>query len=210
MIRVFVTDDHELLREGIKKVLKGEINICVAGEARTAAETLNKVRPGNFDVIVLDLTLPDRNGLDIIGELKERDGKAAVLILSMHPEDKFAERAFAAGADGYLTKETVSRNLVKAIQTVASGRKYISPSIAELLASHCGPNEHRMPHETLSDREFEVFLRIAAGDTIAMIAQDCSLSLSTVYTYRNRIWAKTSLQSNADIVRYAMQHNLIP
>jgi two-component system, NarL family, invasion response regulator UvrY len=209
MINVFVTDDHELLREGIKKVLKEELDICVRGEARTAAETLQRIRPGAYDVIILDLSLPDRNGLDIIAEIKELDSKIAVLVLSMYPENQFAERVFAVGADGYLTKETVSRSLVKAIHAVASGRKYVSPALGELLASHVGTNEHRMPHELLSDREFQVFLRLAAGDRVSKIAEDCSLSLSTVYTYRNRILEKTRLQSDPDIIRYALKHNLI-
>ncbi len=210
MIRVFVTDDHELLREGIKKVLKEELDIRVTGEARTAAETLGKIQPDLFDVVILDLSLPDRNGLDIIRELKQIDNKAAILILSMYPEEQFAERAFAAGADGYVTKETVSRNLVKAIRTVVDGRKYVSPALADVLASRIGLKSSLLPHEALSDREFEVFLRLASGDSVARIAEQCSLSLSTVYTYRNRILQKMKLQTDADIIRYALKNNLIP
>ena len=210
MIRVFVTDDHELLREGIKKVLKEEINIRVTGEARTAADTLSKIRPGLFDVIILDLSLPDRNGLDIIGELKTIDNKLAILVLSMHPEEQFAERALAAGADGYIAKETVSRNLEKAIQTVVGGRKYVSPTMADVLASHIGMKSNLLPHEILSDREYEVFLRLASGDSVAKIAEQYSLSLSTVYTYRNRILQKMKLQTDADIIRYALKNSLIP
>jgi DNA-binding NarL/FixJ family response regulator len=210
LIRVFVTDDHELLREGIKKVLKEEINIRVTGEARTAADTLSKIRPGLFDVIILDLSLPDRNGLDIIGELKTIDNKLAILVLSMHPEEQFAERALAAGADGYIAKETVSRNLEKAIQTVVGGRKYVSPTMADVLASHIGMKSNLLPHEILSDREYEVFLRLASGDSVAKIAEQYSLSLSTVYTYRNRILQKMKLQTDADIIRYALKNSLIP
>ncbi len=210
MISVFVTDDHELLREGIKKVLKEELDIRVTGEARTAAETLGKIQPDLFDVVILDLSLPDRNGLDIIRELKQIDNKAAILILSMYPEEQFAERAFAAGADGYVTKETVSRNLVKAIRTVVDGRKYVSPALADVLASRIGLKSSLLPHEALSDREFEVFLRLASGDSVARIAEQCSLSLSTVYTYRNRILQKMKLQTDADIIRYALKNNLIP
>ncbi len=209
MIRVFVTDDHELLRVGIKKVLNEEVGMIVGGEARTAAETLDKVRHDQFDVVVLDLKLPDRNGLEIISELKRQNKKLAVLILSMHPEDLLAERALAAGADGYVTKETVSRNLVQAIQTVAAGRKYVSPSLAQLLANHVGTPEHTLPHEALSDREFEIFLRIGAGEPIAKIAEDCSLSLSTVYTYRARIFQKMSVSSDAEIIHYALKYKLI-
>jgi DNA-binding NarL/FixJ family response regulator len=210
LIRVFVTDDHELLREGIKKVLKEEINIRVTGEARTASDTLSKIRPGLFDVIILDLSLPDRNGLDIIGELKTIDNKLAILVLSMHPEEQFAERALAAGADGYIAKETVSRNLEKAIQTVVGGRKYVSPTMADVLASHIGMKSNLLPHEILSDREYEVFLRLASGDSVAKIAEQYSLSLSTVYTYRNRILQKMKLQTDADIIRYALKNSLIP
>jgi two-component system, NarL family, invasion response regulator UvrY len=209
VIRVFVTDDHELLREGIKKVLNEEPGMIVRGEARTAAETLEKVRHGLFDIVVLDLALPDRNGLDIIDELKKRDNKLAVLILSMHPEDQLAERAFAAGADGYVTKETVSNNLIQAIQTVAAGRKYVSPALAELLARHVGSPKEQPPHEALSDREYEVFLRIGRGESIARIAEECSLSLSTVYTYRTRIYQKMGLESDAEIIHYALKNKLI-
>jgi two-component system, NarL family, invasion response regulator UvrY len=209
VIRVFVTDDHELLREGIKKVLKDDAMIAVMGEARSAAETLNQVRPDLFDVIVLDLSLPDRNGLSIIGELKQIDHHLAVLILSMHPESPFAESAFAAGADGYLTKETVSRSLVEAIRTVASGRKYVSSSLAELMASHLGDGEFHPMSEILSVREYEVFLKLAEGASPARIAKDCSLSLSTVYTYRSRIFQKTHMHSDAEIIHYALKHHLI-
>lgn len=209
MIRVFVTDDHELLRVGIKKVLNEEVGMIVGGEARTAAETLDKVRHDQFDVVVLDLKLPDRNGLEIIGELKTQNKKLAVLVLSMHPEDLLAERAIAAGADGYMTKETVSKNLVRAIQTVAAGRKYVSPSLAQLLANHVGTTEQKPPHAALSDREYQVFLRIGAGEPIAKIAEDCSLSLSTVYTYRARIFEKMNLESDAEIIRYAITKKLI-
>ena len=209
MIRVFVTDDHELLREGIKKVLKDEASITVSGEARTAAETLSRVRPSRFDVLVLDISLPDRNGLSIIEELKALDANLGVLVLSMHPEDQFAESAFIAGADGYVTKETVSRNLVEAIRTVASGRKYVSPALAELLASHRSREEPQPVQTVLSTREYEVFLKLAQGASTNQIAMDCSLSISTVYTYRNRIFQKTSLRSNADIIRYALKNNLI-
>jgi two-component system, NarL family, invasion response regulator UvrY len=209
VIRVFVTDDHELLREGIKKVLNEEPGMAVHGEARTAAETLGKVRHGQFDVIVLDLGLPDRNGLDIIDELKRRDNKVSVLVLSMHPEDQLAERAFAAGADGYVTKETVSNNLVQAIQTVASGRKYVSPALAELLARRAGSPKQQSPHEALSDREYEVFVRIGGGESVAKIAQECSLSLSTVYTYRTRIFQKMGLESDAEIIHYTLKNKLI-
>jgi two-component system, NarL family, invasion response regulator UvrY len=209
MIRVFVTDDHELMREGIKKVLKEEPDIRVTGEARTATQTISSLRLGIFDVIILDLTLPDRSGLDILKEVKSLGGEPAILILSMHPEERFAERALAAGADGYLTKEAVSRDLVNAIRTVAAGRKFISPRLAALLASRLGEVEHQAPHKLLSDREFEVFLRIAAGETVTMISEACSLSLSTVYTYRNRIFMKTGLRSDSDIVRYAMRMDLL-
>jgi DNA-binding NarL/FixJ family response regulator len=209
MIRIFITDDHELLREGIKKILKDEALIEVAGEARSAAETLHQIRAGRFDVIVLDLSLPDRNGLSIIGELKAIDRGLGVLILSMHPEDPFAENAFAAGADGYLTKESVSRSLVDAIHAIAAGRKYVSPSLAELLASHLGNEESRPLSETLSTREYEIFLKIAGGFSPARIARDCSLSVSTVYTYRTRILQKTHLHSDAEIIRYALKHHLI-
>jgi two-component system, NarL family, invasion response regulator UvrY len=209
MIRVFVTDDHELLREGIKKVLKDEPSITVGGEARTAAETLSRIRPGTYDVLVLDLSLPDRNGLSIIEELKKLDSHLAVLVLSMHPEEQVAESAFIAGADGYVTKETVSRNLVEAIRIVASGRKFVSPALAELLASRRS-NEGPLPIQaTLSTREYEVFLKLAEGASATRIAQDCSLSLSTVYTYRNRIFQKTAMRSDADIIRYALMHKLI-
>jgi two-component system, NarL family, invasion response regulator UvrY len=191
MIRVFITDDHELLREGIKKVLREETTIEVTGEARSAGETLSRVRRGLIDVIILDLSLPDRNGMSIIGELKSIDDRLAVLVLSMHPEAPFAEMVFSAGADGYLTKDTVSERLVKAIHTVASGRKYVSPTLAELMASHLGNDGSQPIAELLTPREFEIFLKLAEGASPARIASDCSLSLSTVYTYRTRIFQKT-------------------
>ena len=209
MIRVFVTDDHELLREGIKKVLKEELDIRVTGEARTAAETLGKIQPDLFDVVILDLSLPDRNGLDIIRELKQIDNKAAILILSMYPEDQFAVRSIKAGASAYLSKNISSKELSEAIRIILKGERYLTSSLAELITNELRQDSNKNTHDALSDREYQVFLLIASGKNVTTIAGELSLSVKTISVYRANILKKMNLKNNAEITYYAFKNDLV-
>ena len=209
MIRVAITDDHALLREGLKKVLREASDITVVAEAGTAAETLEKLSAAACDVLILDVTLPDRNGLEVLKDVKARFPKVRVLILSMHPEERFAVRAMRLGAAGYLTKEAAADELVTAVHRVFSGRKYITPAVAEELATALEHPETTAPHETLSDREHEILCLIASGRSIADISGQLSLSASTISTYRSRILTKMHLTTNAELTYYAVKNGLV-
>lgn len=209
MIRILIADDHPLIREGLKTLLQDEPDLTVVREARTASEVLQYTVKKEVDVVVLDISLPDRSGLDVLRELKKLQPKLPVLILSMHPEKRFALRALKAGASGYITKETVSEELVKAIRKVNQRGKYVSSALAEILASEVGSSKGQMPHEALSNREFDVFRMIANGKAMAEIAEELHLSLSTVHTYRARILAKMNMQSTAELIHYGVHNNLI-
>ena len=209
MIKVLIADDHPIVRQGLRQILADMPDMEVAGEAATAQETLDQVRVGGWDVLVLDITMPDRSGFDILKELKLEQPQLPVLVLSIHAEDQLAVRVLKAGASGYLTKENAPNELVKAICKVVSGGKYISPALAESLAFGLEADSTRPPHETLSDREFQVAQMIASGKTLAEIAQELSLSAKTVSTYRTRLLEKMNLTTNAEIIRYALENGLI-
>lgn len=209
MIKVFITDDHSLIREGFKKILNDEKDIIIAGEAGNAKDATDYVMNNDIDILILDLNLPDKNGLDLLKELKIYKPQLKILILSMHPEDRFAMRVLKAGASGYVTKESASDELVKAIRKVYNGGKYVSESLAEILAFELQSGMDKPVHEILSDREFQVMQMIASGKTLAEISDSLSLAVTTVSTYRARILEKLHLHSNAELIHYAINNKLV-
>jgi len=209
MIKVFIADDHPIVRQGLRQILSGLPDMEVAGEAANAQETLEQVRAGGWDVLVLDITMPDRSGFDILKELKHEQPHLPVLVLSIHAEEQLAVRVLKAGASGYLTKENAPDELVKAIRKVVSGGKYISRGLAESLAFGLDTDSARPRHEALSDREFQVMQLMASGKTLTEIAEELSLSTKTVSTYRTRLLHKMNLETNAEIIRYALENGLI-
>ncbi len=210
MTRVLVADDHAIVREGLKRILEGQDGIDVAGEATNGHEVLAKVREGGFDILMLDLSMPGKSGIDLIKQVKEESPKLRVLVLTMHEEDQYAVRAIRAGASGYLTKESAPGQLVSALRRLAEGRLYISANVAEQLALDVQPRDDEAPHRHLSDREFEVFQLLVSGRSISEIAAQLHLSVKTVSTHKTRILQKMSVASVADLVRYAIRHRLAP
>lgn len=209
MIKVAIADDHPLMLEGVKRVLNREMDIEITGEAEKGNEVLDMLSDDVPDILILDLTMPGKSGLDLLKDLKVIYPELHVLILSIHPEDRFAVRCIKAGADGYLCKSSISNELSKAVRKIIhEKRKYITPEVAEQLASQVS-NQGQKPHEALSDREFEVLCLIADGKDVHKIAKKLSLSPHTVHTYRSRIKEKLSLSSNVDMTRYALEHKLI-
>ncbi|MGC9336368.1 MAG: response regulator [Anaerolineae bacterium] len=209
MIRVLVADDHAVVRQGLKQILGDTPEMLVAGEAATGQEVLDRVRAETWDVIVLDISMPDRSGLDILKQLRSERPKLPVLVLSMYSEDQYARRVLSAGASGYLTKDSAPDELVKAIRKVVSGGRYVSAFLAEKLAFEIGADSNKLPHETLSDREFQVLRLIAAGNSVTEIAAELYLSPKTVSTYRARLLQKMNLGTNAELIHYAIQNHLI-
>jgi len=209
MINILIADDHPIVRQGLRQILSDIPDMKVAGEAVNGQEALDQVRAGGWDVLVLDITMPDRSGFDILKELKHERPDLPVLVLSIHAEEQFAVRVLKAGASGYLTKENAPTELIKAIRKVVSGGKYISRSLAESLAIGLDTASEQPRHETLSDREFQVMQMMASGKTLADIAEELSLSTKTVSTYRSRLLEKMNLKTNAEIIRYAIENGLI-
>ena len=207
--KILVADDHAIFREGLKQVIAKTVDMVVAGEATDGQEVLSKIRENDFDIVILDISMPGRNGLDILAEIKSLRPKLPVLILSMHPEEQYALRAFKAGASGYLTKGNPPQELIEALQKVALGKKYISPNLAEVLVDNIGNEASTLPHNDLSNREFQVFCWIATGKPVSRIAADLNLSVKTISTYRTHILRKMNMQNNAEITRYALQNHLI-
>nr|WP_246551230.1 response regulator transcription factor [Geobacter hydrogenophilus] len=193
----------------MKQVIAKTATMTIAGEAADGAELLARIRNEEFDVVILDISLPGRSGLEILPEIKTIRPKLPVLILSMHPEEQYALRAMKSGAAGYLTKGSSSQELIEALQKVTMGKKYISPSVAEMLVKNLDNNGERPLHEHLSSREFQVMCRIAGGDTPKKIAEDLMVGIKTVNTYRARILQKMGKKSNADLTRYALEHHLL-
>lgn len=208
MIRVVIADDHQILREGLKQLLDSAGDIEVVGEAADGSGTLERVRNETFDVLVLDLSMPGRSGMDLIRQVVDERPRLRVLVLSMHHEQQYAVRAIRAGAAGYLTKETASSDLVAAIRKVAAGGAYITPAVAEQLALDAMPGSRPSTHETLSDREFDVFRLLVAGESVSTIADRLNLSSKTISTHKARLMEKLGVASTADLVRYAMRHRL--
>jgi two-component system, NarL family, invasion response regulator UvrY len=208
MINILIADDHELIREGLKKILKKESDMEILGEASNAQEVFELVKNRKLSIVLLDISMPGPSGLDVLTHLKQDHPKLPVLILSMHPEDRFAVRALKAGAAGYVTKDSAVAELVNAIRKVVGGSKYVSPYLAEKLADDLEQSE-KPPHETLSDREFQVMRLIAMGRKTSDIAEELSLSISTVNTYRTRILEKMKMETNVDLTRYAIENHLV-
>jgi DNA-binding NarL/FixJ family response regulator len=209
MTRVLIADDHALVRDGLRHILRGASGFEVAGEASDSATTVALARSTPADVLVLDLSMPGRNGIDLIKQIKDEHPALRILVLTMHAEQQYAVRAFKAGASGYLTKESASAELVAAVTKVAAGGVYVSLSMAERLAQTLNEPVGDLPHQRLSDREFEVFCRIATGETITQIAQALSVSVKTVSTYKTRILEKMQMPHEAALIRYAMRHKLV-
>ncbi|HJZ12040.1 MAG TPA: response regulator transcription factor [Acidobacteriota bacterium] len=209
MIKILIGDDHILIREGLKKILKAAADINVVAEASDARGVLEGLKKEDVDVVVLDISLPGKNGIELLKDLKLQNAKLPVLMLSMHPEDRFAVRALKAGASGYITKESAAEELIKAIRKVVQGRKYVSPTLAEKLAFNLDIDTDKPPHESLSDREYEVLCLIATGKSVREIAEQLHLSMSTVNTYRARILDKMKMRTDAELIRYAVQNQLI-
>lgn len=208
LIRVVIADDHPIVRYGLRQILDETEDIAVAAEASNGAELMERVRTQPWDVVVLDIGMPGRGGLELLEDLKAEFPQRPVLVLSVYPEDQFAVRVLKLGADGYMTKETAPENLVEALRKVHQGGKYISVTAAERLAQTLAQGG-LLPHETLSEREFQVFERIAAGMSVLQIARELGLSHKTVSTYRARLLQKMKVRTNADLTRYALQHSLI-
>jgi len=208
VIRVLIADDHAILRRGLKEILVRELKGANCQEAQNAQEVLSLVRNHDWDLVILDVTMPGRSGVDVLGELKEIRPKMPVLVLSMHPEDQYAKRVLKAGASGYMNKESAPEELIKAIQKVLSGGRYVSAALAEKFALELGTEEDRPLHEDLSNREFEVLRMIVLGKSISQIAEDLKLSATTVSTYRARILEKMNVTNNAELILYAARNRL--
>ena len=209
MIKLIIADDHPIVREGLKQIIADSQHFTVSDEAGDGPELLDKVRKEDFDVIILDLKMPVMDGLDVLKQLKVEKPRIPVIILTVHPEAQYALRILRAGASGYLTKESVSTELITAIRKVHRGGKYISPGLAEKIAFALDTDSEKMLHETLSDREYQVMYMIASGKTVTEIAEEISLSVKTISTYRARILEKMNMKTNAELTRYAFQNSLI-
>ena len=209
MIKILIADDHPIVREGLKQILAETSNMVVTDEASNGQGLLNKVWKKDYDVVLLDISMPGRSGLDILKQLRIERPKLPVLILSIHPEEQYAVRALKAGASGYLTKKSAPDELITAIWKVSQGRKYVSSSLAEKLAFELEIDTEKPPHETLSDREYQVMCMIASGKTVKEIAEELLLSVKTVSTHRSRILEKMKLKSNAKLIHYAIKNRLV-
>jgi two-component system invasion response regulator UvrY len=209
LIRVGIADDHAIVRSGLRQYLADQVDLRVTGEACNGREALELARAGEVDVLLMDLSMPDESGVDALAAIKARFPDLPVLILSGFPEAHYATTLLRQGAAGYLNKECDPDEIVQAIRTVARGRRYITPGVAELLADGAAGDSDKLPHESLSERELQVFLRLAKGETIGHMAESMFLSVKTVSTYRSRILEKMSMKSNADITTYALRNNLI-
>jgi DNA-binding NarL/FixJ family response regulator len=209
MIRILIVDDHAILRRGLRALLSDEFHGAALGEASNARQALEQLRKGKWDVALLDITLPGKSGLELLKEFKAARPKLPVLILSAHAEDQFAVRVLKAGAGGYLTKESAPEELAKAIRKVLAGGQYVSPALAEKLALRVRKDITLTPHETLSDREYDVMSRIASGKTVTEIAGELSLSPKTISTYRARVLEKLGVKNSPGIVQYAIRNGLV-
>jgi DNA-binding NarL/FixJ family response regulator len=209
MIRVLIADDHTVVRHGLKQILSSDAQLQVVGEAVNGDEVLRMVDALKIDALVLDITMPGKNGLDVLKELRRKHPQLPVLVLSMHPEDQFAIRILRAGASGYVTKESAPEELIGALRKVCKGAKYVSPQLAEKLAVFIEDDKRRPLHELLSDREYQVMSMLALGKTVSEIGDELLLSVKTVSTYRTRVLEKMKMTTNAEIVRYALQNQLV-
>jgi DNA-binding NarL/FixJ family response regulator len=209
MIRIVVADDHTIVREGLKQLLSATSDLSVVGEAKNGHEVLERVRALDFDVLLLDMSMPGKSGIDLIKQVRAEKPKLRVLVLSMHEEEQYAVRAIKAGASGYLTKESATVQLVSAIRKVASGGAFITESVAQQLALGAMPQSDGPPHGALSDREFQVFRELVSGKAVSDIAAELNLSVKTVSTHKARIMQKMNMSNPAELIRYAIHHRLV-
>jgi DNA-binding NarL/FixJ family response regulator len=209
MIRILIADDHAILRRGLKEILVRELPDVVCGEAEDAQQVVAQVQSQHWDLVMLDITMPGRSGLDVLKDLKAMRPKLPVLVLSMHPEDQYGKRVLKAGASGYMTKKSAPEELITAIRKLLAGRQYVSPALAERLALDLKHDAAQYAHETLSPREFEVLRMIASGKTATQIAEELDLSVNTVSTHRARILEKMHLSTTAELMRYALSNHLV-
>jgi two-component system, NarL family, invasion response regulator UvrY len=209
VIRVLIADDHPIVRGGLKELLVRHLEGAVCGEAENARQVLAQVERQPWDVLILDITMPGRSGLDILSDLKLLQPKLPVLVLSAHPEDQYAKRVLKAGAQGYLKKESAPEELIQAVRKLLAGSRYVSPTLAEQLARDLHESTDRPVHETLSAREFEILVMIGSGKTVSQIAEELHLSVTTVSTYRARILEKMKMATTAELMRYAFRHHLV-
>ena len=208
-MRILIADDHAVVRQGLKQILAGAFKRASFGEAANSQQALERVWKEVWDIVILDLTMPGRSGLEVLKEIKQAHPKLPVLMLSMHPEDQFAVRLLKAGASGYMTKESAPEELVGAVKKAVAGGRYVSAGLAEKMASFLFNDVKVAPHETLSDREFLILRLIASGKAVGVIARDLSLSVKTVSTYRSRLLEKMGMVNNAQLLHYAFQNNLV-
>lgn len=208
-LRVLIADDHTVVRQGLIQIVQRGFGQAAFAEAKDAQEALAHVRKSPWDVAILDVSMPGRSGLDIIKEVKQLRPRLPVVVLSMYSEEQYAERALKSGASGYITKDKAAEELVEAIKKVVKGGRYVSEALAERLAFHLGHDEEEKPHETLSDREFEIFRLIASGKKPAAIAKTLHLSVKTVNTYRERVLEKMQLKTTVELIKYAVQNKIV-
>jgi two-component system, NarL family, invasion response regulator UvrY len=209
MLKILIADDHPIFRQGLKQIIHDTPGLEVADEAGTGQEALDKARVGDYDVVLLDISMPIKSGIDVLVQLKHARPTLPILMLSMHPEEQYAVRALREGASGYVTKESAPEELVAALHRVSQGGRYVSASLAERLASMLQGNEAPQPHDTLSHREYQVMYLLASGKTVSEAAQELVLSTKTVSTYRARVLKKLGLENNAELIRYAVRNHLV-
>jgi len=209
VIKLLIADDHPIVREGLKQILMDAPDIVISGEAKDGMEVLNKIKEENYDVILLDISIPRKDGIEVLNALRKEKVKPRVLILSIHPEEQYAIRTLKAGAYGYLTKDSAPNELISAIRKVSIGKKYISPFLAEELVDNLRVSLGKAPHETLSNREYQVMLLLASGKSMKEIAKELFLSIKTVSTYKTRILKKMKMKSTFEIIYYAIKNKLI-
>ncbi len=208
MIRILIADDHAIIRHGLKQIIEESGEMRVVAEAGTGIDALRKIREIECDAVLLDISMPDMSGIDVLKQIHAEKPQLPILILSIYSEDQYAMRLIKAGAAGYMTKESAASEVVKALLRVAGGKKYISPVVAEILANDIGMDEKKLPHQTLSDREYQIFLLLASAETVSEIADALALSVKTVSTYRTRVLEKMRLSNNAELMRYAIDNHL--
>jgi len=209
MIRVLIADDHTIVRDGLKQIFKETTDIIVAGEAANGMEVIEKIKFEKYDLVVLDISMPGRGGLDVLKYIKLHNPTLPVLVLSMYSEDQYAIRVLKAGASGYMTKESASEELISAVRRISDGHKYVSLDLAEKIADSLDINHRKSGHEALSDREFQVLRLIGSGMTVGEIAGELSLSVKTISTNRTRILEKMGMKNNAELICYAIRQNLV-
>jgi len=209
MVNVFIADDHAVVRQGLKQIISEVSDMQVLGESDNGFEVIDQVKANNYDMVILDITMPGPNILDLVKQIHQISPQMPILVLSIHPEEQYAVRVLRSGASGYLTKESAPEELVNAIRKVAKGGKYVSAALAEKLLFTLGTDQEKLPHDNLSDREYQSLCMIAAGKTVKAIAQDLNLSEKTISTYRSRVLQKMGMKNNAEITHYAFKYGLV-